>query len=339
MKRLLPLLPFLLPGLAARAPAQDAAPAKKPEPPQYTFLWKVEREGLATNYLFGTIHVPDDRVNTLHPDVRAALNQADAFYAELELGDTTEMQQELLAAAKLPEGQTLKDLLPADLYQEAKRAVGGDLAMRAVNGYKPFMIELQIMQQELVPDILMGKEPLDIRLYKVAQSKGMEVGGVEQVGEQVQALANTLSLSEQVENLRESVKKYFAAKERGTSDLQRILQAWLSGSSAWLLAIGNQDWDPAIERDRKLREALLLRRNRNMAERIAKLMRDHPAKKYVFAFGTFHFIGEGSVVELLRKDGFTVTRLLAPPPELEARLIEQDESLHPAEEAVGAGGR
>lgn len=339
--RLRPALPFLFPLLAAPLAAQEAAPASKPKPPEFTFLWKVEKEGLATSHLFGTIHVPDERVNTLHAEVRAALNGADAFFAELELDDTSDMQEALLAAAALPEGTTLKSLLPADVYRRAGEALG-DFMLNGLNRFKPFMLEMTLAQQELMPDLMAGKEALDMRLYKVAKSKNMRVGGVETIEEQIEALANTLTVEEQVESLTETLDKYFEAKARGRSDLQRMLDAWLSGSEKWMLAIGEAEWDPAVERDRRVREALLFRRNANMAERAAHLMRENPGQKFVFAFGTYHFIGERSVVEMLRADGFQVTRLLAPPAELEERLIEKDEVLQEqraAKEPVGAGGR
>ncbi len=340
MKSFLPILPFVLAWFAAPAHAQDAPPEKKPEPPQYTFLWKVEHEGLPANFLFGTIHVPDDRVNTLHPDVKSALNAADAFYAELELDDTTELQSKLIEAAALPEGETLKTLLPVDLYAEVERAFADQkMMLRAVQGFKPFMVQLMLLQQEMLADMLAGKEPLDIRLYKVAQSKGKQVGGVEVVDEQIQALCNTLTVEEQITSLREGLEQHFEAKERGESPLRRMLMAWLSGSERWILAVVMEDWDMHDPIQRKSYEALLPARNRNMAARSAKLMRENPDKKFVFAFGTFHFIGEDSVVVLLRKDGFTVTRLLAPPPELEERWIAEDPGLAKEEETVEVGGQ
>jgi uncharacterized protein YbaP (TraB family) len=340
MKSVQPILPFLLAWFAAPAPAQHAAPEKPPEPPRYTFLWKVEHAGLPANYLFGTIHVPDDRVNTLHPDVKSVLNAADAFYAELELGDTTELQSKLIEAATLPEGETLQTLLPEDLYAEVERAFADQkLLLRAVQGFEPFMVQLMLLQQEMMADMLAGKEPLDIRLYKVAQSKGKQVGGVELVDEQIKALCDTLTVEEQITSLRTGLQQHFEAKERGESPLQRILVAWLSGSERWILAVGMEDWDMHDPIQRKSYEALLPQRNRNMAVRSAKLMRESPDKKFVFAFGTFHFIGEDSVVELLRMDGFTVTRLLAPPPELEERWIADDPGLAKEEETVEVGGK
>jgi len=331
-----PLLPFLLPILAAPAAAQQTAPApKKPDPPQHTFLWKVEREGLATNYLFGTIHVPDDRIHSLHADVKAALEQADALIGELDLTDMKEMETKVMEAGMLPEGQSLKALLPADLYADLDKLLSAyGLRASKLDRFQPFMVGLTLAQLDLIKDIMAGKQALDVRLFTVANHKGMQVGGVETVDEQVEALAHTLTLEESILNLRKEVDDLLKAKERGVSDLERIMKAWLSGSERYLLALATETWDPEDPLDSRMREALLYKRNRNMAARSAKLMREHPETKHFFAFGTFHFIGEQSVVDLLRADGFTVTRLLAPAPEAEQAIIDADPWL---EKPVKAG--
>ena len=326
MKRILPFLPFLFPFLASPAAAQESAAApKKPDPPQHTFLWKVERKDMATNYLFGTIHVPDDRIHALHADVKAALDQADALIGELDLTDTKEMEEKVMAAGMLPEGQSLKSLLPADLYQDLDDLVTPyGLRAALLDRFQPFMVALTLAQLEVLNDIAAGKKALDMRLFMVANHKGIQVGGVETVDEQVEALAHTLTLEESIVSLRKTVDQLKDAKERGVGELERIMMAWLSGSERYLLALALESWNPEDPLDKRTREALLLNRNRNMAARSAKMMREHPATKHVFAFGTFHFLGEGSVVELLRKDWFTVTRLLAPTAKEEQAVMDAD---------------
>lgn len=337
MKPRLRLLPLLITLLAGPALAQEAAPpTTKPEAPRHTFLWKVEHEGLAPNYLFGTIHVPDDRIHALHADVKAALDQADALIGELDLTDTSEMERKITEAGTLPAGQSLKALLPADLYQELD-AVLTPYGLRAalLDRLKPFMVNLTLAQLEVMQDALAGKKALDVRLFAVAKHKGMQVGCVETIDEQVDALANTLTMEESIVALRETLDELKKAKERGIGALERVMLAWLSGSERYLLAIALETWDPDDPVDQRVQEALLYQRNRNMAERSAKMMREHPETRHVFAFGAFHYIGPQSVVELLRKDGFTVTRLAAPTPEEEQAIMDADPWLEQPEKAAG----
>ena len=46
-----------------------------------------------------------------------------------------------------------------------------------------------------------------------------------------------------------------------------------------------------------------------MARRVIDLLNNHEGRTFFFAFGTGHFIGEGSVVDILRSAGFNVKRL------------------------------
>ncbi|MDA1259099.1 MAG: TraB/GumN family protein [Planctomycetota bacterium] len=343
MRRFLPILPFFLLPLAAPAVAQEAA---KLEPPKHSFLWKVEREGLATSWLFGTIHVPDDRINMLHPEVKAALESADAFYGEIAMDNMDEMQDQLLKVGVFDDGRTLKDVLPEATWKRLDARLGKHgMSAQMLSKFKPFMVSMTLAQLDMLPLLSSGKKTLDERLYKVSQAKGKEVGGVEKIEEQIEALANTLTLEESVQQLSDTLDDMDLADARGISDLERIMRAWLSGSERYILALAMESWDIEDPVDRRFYEALLINRNLHMAARAAKKMKEAAATKFVFAFGTFHFVGERSVVELLRKDGFTVTRMAAPSAEQEEAILASDPWLEQNQaaaelelEPVGAGG-
>lgn len=301
----------------------------------------MEREGLATSWLFGTIHVPDDRINALHPAVKAALEGADAFYGELALDSTEELGKQVLAAGTFEEGHDLREIVSDELWERLdQRLQKHGMSAAMLRRFKPFLVNLTLVQLDMLPLIQSGKKALDERIFLVAKAKGKEVGGVEQVEEQIQALAYTLTLEESVASISQGLDDMDKADARGVSDLERIMRAWLTGSGRLLLAIGMESWDLNDPVDQRSRKALLLDRNVHMAERTARKLTQAPEKSFVFAFGAFHFLGEGSVVELLQKDGFTVTRMCAPDPEAEQRLLDEDPWLKPKPKTVpvGAGG-
>ena len=62
----------------------------------------------------------------------------------------------------------------------------------------------------------------------------------------------------------------------------------------------------------KSMDRLLDKRNHVMAERIIKLLKSHPERRTVFAFGVAHFVGSEGVVSLLEKRGYRVKRRFAP---------------------------
>lgn len=314
-----PLLPLLV--LAAPLAAQDSAP--KPEPPEFTFLWKIEKEGLATSYLLGTMHTPDPRINALHPSVKEALNTADAFYAEVKMDEMDALQTKIMEIGMLPEGSSMETLLGEESYSDlAKVLEPHGIPVGMFNRMRPFMVELTVGQLELMPLLAKGGKPLDERLYAVAQHKGMEVGGVETFEEQIHVLAEVRTDEEVVFSLKETLKKELARSPEEPSSMEQLTEIYLSGNESRMEQFAKSEMDFDIPGTERFYNALLPKRNVNMAKRSAKLMQEHAAKKYVFAFGALHFLGEDGVPQLLRNHGFTVTRLHAPVDNL--NWIDQD---------------
>ena len=59
-------------------------------------------------------------------------------------------------------------------------------------------------------------------------------------------------------------------------------------------------------------EKLIIERNENMAKKLMELIRHNPQNStYFFAFGVGHFLGEKSIVEIVRNSGFEVTHVNA----------------------------
>jgi uncharacterized protein YbaP (TraB family) len=106
---------FPLPALSQEpaAPAASDAPAPEaPRPTERPFLWRIDGE--TPSYLYGTIHLPDDRVLALPDVVREAIESSDGLYTEIPM----ELSEQLKAASKimLPGMTTLSDKLPEDLH-------------------------------------------------------------------------------------------------------------------------------------------------------------------------------------------------------------------------------
>ena len=149
------------------------------------FLWRVE--GRTPLYLFGTIHVPDDRVLALPPSVVKAFGEASAVYTEIPMDSATQMG--IMSKVMLPEGTQLSDVIGQPLYDRMTAAAGKTLggehaAMAAMLGplfqrMKPWAAMSQLSLLEFLPEMLSGKQPLDAMLYAKAQSDGKKVGALE----------------------------------------------------------------------------------------------------------------------------------------------------------------
>ena len=56
-------------------------------------------------------------------------------------------------------------------------------------------------------------------------------------------------------------------------------------------------------------ENLLVKRNRAMAGRVIQILGSDPGSSHFFAFGVAHFLGQQSIVQLLRDFGVEVERV------------------------------
>src|SRR5688572_31544437 len=77
-------------------------------------FWKVEKQGRPASYLFGTVHLTDERITTLSPAVKTALNEAKTV--ALEVSDLSESATSSVIASSAPlvmftDGQRLDQLL------------------------------------------------------------------------------------------------------------------------------------------------------------------------------------------------------------------------------------
>ena len=70
-------------------------------------LWKVEKEGVAPSYVFGTIHVADEAVVTLDDKVVAALTEATTFIMEI-VPEPTELRA-MARSMYFSDGQRLNE--------------------------------------------------------------------------------------------------------------------------------------------------------------------------------------------------------------------------------------
>jgi len=278
------------------------------------FLWKVE--GRTPLYLFGTIHVPDDRVLALPPSVVKAFDEASAVYTEIPMDSATQMG--IMGKVMLPDGTQLSEVIGQPLYDRmtaaAEKTLGAEHAgMGAMLGplfqrMKPWAAMSQLSLLEFLPEMMAGKQPLDSMLYAKAQSDGKKVGALETPDEQI-SVFESFSTREQIRMLELTLDEIERVKPGGRTQTQELIDAYLSGD----MAVVSEVMEDAMAGDRALmarfRDIAITRRNNHMTERILALRREQPATVFFVAVGTAHYAGPTGIVAQLQKAGLKVARV------------------------------
>jgi uncharacterized protein len=272
-------------------------------------LWKIEKDGVAPSYLFGTMHLTDDRVVTLTPAAQKAYDGAQTIV--IETTDVLDEQKAAIALMSHPDLMMFTDSTTLDslLSPQDKAIVEAGLKERgvplaSVQKMKPWMlaavIAIPTCEQQRKQA---GRQILDIKLANEAKAAGKEIAGLETMVDQINAMASlpvefhikglveTLKLGNKLEDLFETMIVLYERGETGMVwPLFRQIQPAGTENDA--------DGYAAFE------EALINTRNVTMADHAGPII---TKGKAFIAVGALHLPGEKGLIELLRKRGYTVT--------------------------------
>uniref|UniRef100_A0A673I5R6 Metalloprotease TIKI n=1 Tax=Sinocyclocheilus rhinocerous TaxID=307959 RepID=A0A673I5R6_9TELE len=263
-----------------------------------SFLWTIKRD--PPSYFYGTIHVPYTRVWDFIPEnSKQAFQQSSIVCFELDLTDPYTISA-LSSCQLLPQGENLQDLLPKDIYRRLKRhleyvrliyaarsslvSVSGslthpsnlissaDLLMRGVTG-------ASVCLKALVFQVMFALN------QTLLQQESLRAGGL-----QVPYTTEHLIKHYNCGDLRSIIFNHDA------SQVPSFKNATLPAS----------EQVTAREIERYFRQELIYTRNERMGRRVRALLEEQPDNSFFFAFGAGHFLGNNTVIDVLRREGYEV---------------------------------
>jgi uncharacterized protein len=288
----------LLAACAERGPDRGAArvestPAPKPG------LWKLA-DSDTTIYLFGTVHVLPKNFAWRSPGIENAIKSADSLVLEVaDDGDTAKMAETFAGLAFSPDLPPVANRVPPEKragLEALIKKTGMPASM--LQNFESWAVAITLasgMLSELGVSPDDGVESLLTRDFKAMKKP---IAGLETTAQQL-GFFDKLSEESQRAFLISMVDE--AADAKGEFD--RMTSAWASGDDK-AIAIS---FDDELKLSAEMAEALLVRRNANWTQWIAKRL-DTPGTVLV-AVGAGHLAGDDSVQAMLAKKGLTVTRI------------------------------
>jgi len=262
-------------------------------------LWELHGKH-NTVYLLGSIHVLRLSDYPLAPVVLEAYSNAKSVIMEVNLEEisSAQVQEEMLTSAILPEGKTLPDVLGEQRYGRAgalAHEVGIELS--TFDGFAPWFAAEAISQLQLTQLGFQPEAGVEMYFMERARTDGKSVAGLETVHDQISLFQN-MPLDTQAEYLISSLEQAHDLPKEVAS----MVQAWQRGDTEWFA----NEMRSELGRDPKLYESVLASRNRKWIPKIEALLNDD--KNYLVIVGTGHLVGQGSVIDLLKKDGIGATQ-------------------------------
>jgi uncharacterized protein len=248
-----------------------------------------------TVYILGSIHVLRPSDYPLSPAVLDAYSSAKSIYMEVNLQeiDPQQMQSELLASALLPKGLSLPSILGRPRYDRAgalAHDVGVELS--TFDQFAPWFAAEAISVLQLTQLGFQPESGVEMYFLERARSDGKPVAGLETVHDQI-ALFEAMSMDAQADYLLTSLEQ---ARDL-PKEVDAMVRAWQRGDTGWF----ESQLKSELGRDPKLYQSLLVARNRKWLPKIEALLNDD--RNYLVIVGTGHLVGQGSVLDLLKKDG------------------------------------
>ena len=296
----------LLSGFLSTAPGRsaEAGDEKSPEGTRRPFLWVTEGEPRI--FLFGTIHIPDERVLALPDVVKQALAASDAVFTEVTPSELK--AQETQARALLPAGKKIEDVLAPDAlkrmhgYLESKH-----IPATALDRFRPWAIAVTLPLLDILP-LMAAHPPMDESIFTDAKAARKEAGALETAAEQL-AVFETMSDAVQSKLLLSSVDQLEAAAKEGKDRTQELIQVYLEGDDAKLRAL-MEEGSASDDADMKaLMKRLIDDRNVTMVDRMLEEAKKRAGKTLFVAVGAAHYPGDAGVLKLLAAKGSKVRRL------------------------------
>jgi uncharacterized protein YbaP (TraB family) len=285
-------------GSAAVALGPDGCPVKPPVPDAVTaklakpFFFEATKPGWGHVWLFGTMHIgvaPD----AIPDAVLTKVDKAERFAMEADLSDLTG----LFTAIMRTDGKTLSDELGPTVWKEFQCAVGEQQAT-AMQHMKASVAATLLDAQGLAPTT-----PMDLFLENRAQKGGKEVVFLEAAVKQLALLDKWMD----ARAIKEGLEEPDSARK---SNLE-LISAYVAGDADKTLAMSKDDSDFVKEGRThadfvQFMKELALDRNASWIPEIEDMAKKGDS---FVAVGALHLLGDGSVVDLLGKDGWTVTRV------------------------------
>jgi len=262
-----------------------------------TLLWEVSGKGLQSpSYLFGTFHMLCKEDIRFSETLKNALKSSSELYLEMDMDDPSLMLSGLLLM-KMKNDRQLKDLYSPVEYERVSSYFKDSLQMplALLQNMKPFFLVAMLYPQMMPCKKLSGVEE---ELMLLAKANKQEVKGLETMEFQ-SSIFDSIPYEKQAAELLKTIDSLQAFRKY----FDTMLTVYKSQRLPEIEHLFNNN-EFGIEENQDL---LLDNRNRNWVTQLRTIMQKQPV---FIAVGAGHLPGNVGLINLLKKEGYTVRPLV-----------------------------
>ena len=269
----------------------------KSSPGKNTLLWEISGKGLKKkSYLFGTFHMLCKDDISFSKNLQQALHQSEEVYFEMDLDDPTNTLGAMFFM-NMKNGQTLKDLYTPNEFSKIEMFFKDSLktSLTTFQKMKPSFLEVFLYPKMMPCKNLSGVEQ---ELLKMAGKDKKEIKGFETIAFQA-SVFDSIPYSQQAKSLLKSIDSMKQYRIFFDSMIKVYKSQQLDSMEAML---NSPEFGVADGM-----EMLLDKRNVNWVKQLKTIL---PGKNIFIAVGAGHLVGKMGLIELLKKEGYTLRPIL-----------------------------
>lgn len=283
---------FLLTIISA-CKAQQTPPSLPTNPDNNSLLWEISGKDLKQpSYLFGTFHImcPDDI--RFSANLKEALKRSHEVYFEMDLDDAANTLGAVFFM-NMKDGKKLQDLYTEDEYQRLNRYFSDSLGMPlfSFQRMKPMFLDAMLFPRLMPCKNLSGVEQ---ELMKLAKADKKEIRGFETIKDQA-AVFDSIPYELQARELLKEIDSLTYYKPMFDSMLVAYKLQQMDGLDK---IMSNESFGMKDQTD-----ILLDKRNMNWVKQMNEIL---PKQNIFIAVGAGHLSGPKGLIELLKKEGYSV---------------------------------
>ena len=262
----------------------------------HTLLWRISGKGITKpSYLFGTMHVLCASDATLTDSLKVAIATCDEVYFEINISDMSDMLNSI-KYMRMNDDKKLSDLLKPDEYTRVKDYFtkhSSLLPFSMLERFKPMLISGLIEEQGLDCQTTDGMELMIMQELRTTTAK-KPVNGLETASFQA-GLFDSIPYEQQAKELF----NYIDSADENKKATRQLAELYIHQDLDSIGQLSDKD-DPGMS---GYMDLLLYNRNRKWARELDTLLH---GKSLLIAVGAAHLPGKDGVIELLRREGYTV---------------------------------
>jgi len=270
-------------------------------------MWRVTSPDGQGMYLFGSIHVGDSSIYPLPDFVMNAFERSDYLAVEVDIyAFANDMAAVMRMSAMMvyTGGRTIVDDIGEELHAQLVEILTDNntpaFLLNTMDRMRPAMWHSTIGEISVSRAGLSADYGVDMHFIHAAMARGMEVLEVESMDSQMQMMVD---FSTELWTLMlQSAVHYF---DESAEAILELFLAWQEGDYYAILALLESEMsDVPPHLAEEYNNAMMIQRDIEMTAVARQYMAD--GKDVFFVVGLAHFVGDDSIIYLLRNYGYEV---------------------------------